>query len=73
MWLRVSLLSFGGPAGQIAVMHRIIVDEKKWSPKDVSISGQSLRRRGQRPVAAGTAAGRRRGRPSFSTSQRIAT
>src|SRR5215207_1259364 len=30
VWLRVSLLSFGGPAGQIAVMHRIIVDEKKW-------------------------------------------
>ena len=29
-WLRVSLLSFGGPAAQIAVMHRIIVDEKKW-------------------------------------------
>ena len=25
-----SLLSFGGPAGQIAVMHRIIVEEKKW-------------------------------------------
>src|SRR4051812_11181779 len=30
VWLRVSLLSFGGPAGQIAVMHRIIVEEKKW-------------------------------------------
>ena len=30
MWLRVSLLRFGVPAGQIAVMHRIIVDEKKW-------------------------------------------
>jgi chromate transporter len=29
-WLRVALLSFGGPAGQIAVMHRIIVDEKRW-------------------------------------------
>lgn len=29
-WLRVALLSFGGPAAQIAVMHRIIVDEKKW-------------------------------------------
>ena len=29
-WLRVAALSFGGPAGQIAVMHRIIVDEKKW-------------------------------------------
>ena len=24
------MLSFGGPAGQIAVMHRILVDEKKW-------------------------------------------
>ncbi|MBV8169736.1 MAG: chromate transporter, partial [Alphaproteobacteria bacterium] len=29
-WARVAALSFGGPAGQIAVMHRIIVDEKKW-------------------------------------------
>jgi chromate transporter len=29
-WSRVALLSFGGPAGQIAVMHRIIVEEKKW-------------------------------------------
>ncbi len=30
VWLRVAALSFGGPAGQIAVMHRIIVDELKW-------------------------------------------
>jgi chromate transporter len=30
IWLRVAALSFGGPAGQIAVMHRIIVDEKRW-------------------------------------------
>ena len=30
VWLRVAALSLGGPAGQIAVMHRIIVDEKKW-------------------------------------------
>jgi len=30
VWLRVACLSFGGPAGQIAVMHRIIVEEKKW-------------------------------------------
>ena len=28
--LRIGLLSFGGPAGQIALMHRILVDEKKW-------------------------------------------
>ncbi len=30
VWARVAALSFGGPAGQIAVMHRIIVDEKRW-------------------------------------------
>jgi chromate transporter len=30
VWLRVALLSFGGPAGQIAVMHKIIVEEKRW-------------------------------------------
>lgn len=29
-WARVAALSFGGPAGQIAVMHRIVVDEKRW-------------------------------------------
>ncbi len=27
---RVGLQSFGGPAGQIAVMHRILVEEKRW-------------------------------------------
>jgi chromate transporter len=30
VWGRVALLSFGGPAGQIAVMHRILVEEKHW-------------------------------------------
>ena len=30
VWLRVAALSFGGPAAQIAVMHRILVEEKKW-------------------------------------------
>ncbi len=29
-WLRIAALSFGGPAGQIAVMHRVLVDEKRW-------------------------------------------
>ena len=33
VWLRVALLSFGGPAGQIAVMHRILVEEKHWIAK----------------------------------------
>src|SRR3546814_18558148 len=30
VWSRIALLSFGGPAGQIAVMHRILVEEKRW-------------------------------------------
>ena len=30
VWLRVAALSFGGPAGQIAVMHKILVEEKRW-------------------------------------------
>ncbi len=30
VWCRVAALSFGGPAGQIAVMQRILVDEKRW-------------------------------------------
>ena len=29
-WVRVAALSFGGPAGQIAVTHRILVEEKRW-------------------------------------------
>ncbi len=30
VWTKIGFLSFGGPAGQIALMHRILVDEKKW-------------------------------------------
>ncbi|MBP2238253.1 chromate transporter [Sinorhizobium kostiense] len=30
VWVRVAALSFGGPAGQIAMMHRIVVEEKRW-------------------------------------------
>ena len=33
VWLKVAALSFGGPAGQIAVMHRILVEEKRWIPE----------------------------------------
>jgi chromate transporter len=29
-WAKIGFLSFGGPAGQIALMHRVLVDEKKW-------------------------------------------
>jgi chromate transporter len=30
LWLKVGLLGFGGPAGQIALMHRLLVEEKRW-------------------------------------------
>ncbi len=30
MWLKIGCLGFGGPAGQIALMHRVLVDEKRW-------------------------------------------
>jgi len=30
VWMKVGLLSFGGPAGQIAVMHRELVEKHKW-------------------------------------------
>lgn len=30
VWTRIGCISFGGPAGQIALMHRILVDERKW-------------------------------------------
>ena len=30
VWLKIGLLSFGGPAGQIALMHRMVVEERNW-------------------------------------------
>jgi len=30
IWARIGLFSFGGPAGQIALMHRILVEEERW-------------------------------------------
>ena len=29
-WLKLGFINFGGPAGQIAIMHRELVDEKRW-------------------------------------------
>lgn len=31
---RIGLLSFGGPAAQIALMHKVVVDDKRWLPED---------------------------------------
>ncbi|HRD77145.1 MAG TPA: chromate efflux transporter [Hyphomicrobiaceae bacterium] len=30
VWLKIGILSFGGPAGQIAMMHRELVQERRW-------------------------------------------
>ena len=30
VWFKIGCLSFGGPTGQIAMMHRVLIDEKKW-------------------------------------------
>ena len=30
VWLEIGCINFGGPAAQIALMHRVVVDEKKW-------------------------------------------
>src|SRR5712672_4329282 len=30
LWLKIGCINFGGPAGQIAMMHRMLVDERKW-------------------------------------------
>ena len=30
VWLRIGLLSFGGPAGQIALLHREVVEQRRW-------------------------------------------
>ncbi|MCM0754027.1 chromate efflux transporter [Desulfovibrio aminophilus] len=30
VWLRIGLTSFGGPAGQIAMMNRMLVEERRW-------------------------------------------
>ena len=30
VWVKIGLLSFGGPAGQISLMHRELVEERRW-------------------------------------------
>ena len=35
VWAKIGVLSFGGPAGQIALMHRVLVDERRWIEEDL--------------------------------------
>jgi chromate transporter len=32
-WLKLGFISFGGPTGQIAMMHKEVVENKKWMPE----------------------------------------
>ena len=32
-WIKLGFINFGGPAGQIAIMHRELVDNKRWIPE----------------------------------------
>ncbi|MCK7594124.1 chromate efflux transporter [Pseudomarimonas salicorniae] len=41
-WLRIGLLSFGGPAGQIALMHRELVEQRGWIDERGFASGLSF-------------------------------
>lgn len=38
-WLKLGLISFGGPAGQIAVLHRELVETKRWISESRFLSG----------------------------------
>ncbi len=42
VWLRIGLLSFGGPAAQMALMHRELVEERKWLDEQTYLNGLSF-------------------------------
>ncbi len=41
-WIRIAALSFGGPAAQIAIIHRVTVDEKRWIDESVFVRALSF-------------------------------
>lgn len=41
-WAKIGILSFGGPTAQIALMHRVIVDEKKWQTEQQFLNALSF-------------------------------
>ncbi|WP_417671888.1 chromate efflux transporter [Roseibium sp.] len=41
-WLKIGLMSFGGPAAQISLMHKILVDERKWLSEKTYLNALSF-------------------------------
>ena len=41
-WTEIGILSFGGPAAQIALMHRVVVEEKKWLSEEQYLNALSF-------------------------------
>ncbi|QDG79043.1 chromate efflux transporter [Labrenzia sp. PHM005] len=41
-WLKIGFLSFGGPAAQIALMHKVLVDDKKWLTEKTYLNALSF-------------------------------
>jgi chromate transporter len=39
VWAKIGVMSFGGPAGQIVLMHRNLVDERRWIAEDRFLHG----------------------------------
>ena len=42
VWAQIGLLSFGGPAAQIALMHRVLVEERNWLDERQYLSALSF-------------------------------
>lgn len=65
LWARIGLLSFGGPAGQIALMHKELVDERRWIGEERFLHAlnycmplPALKRNSWRFISAGCFTGR---------------
>ena len=69
LWAKVGFLSFGGAAGQIAMLHRFVVDERRW------LDERALPRRAEflhAPARAGGAAARHLSRLAYARRPRRA-
>lgn len=42
VWWKIGILSFGGPATQIALMHKEVVDDRKWLTEDQFLNALSF-------------------------------